>query len=328
MQKNKKSKKTAIMLLSFLLAVTIVLGGTLAYLTSQTNREVNNFSFPKDSEGLSAMLTEPDWDGAIAYESVTDSSGNVSMIPIYDYTEEDNKPIYGYITDEAGVEVAVTDKSKIDSNVKRPEQNINSSDENTSKSYGIDVAEEMIPGATAYKNPMITNTGTVTDEWVAAKVTFVYTHTLTDKDGNVLYKSGTPLSDDDMRTLLLVVDIEYTNNWEQINASYDNGEIDPIVSQQGAVYYYKAKVAKNGGKTTPLFTKVYIKETVESGVYNSLGHLKETGFTIYVEGFAAQSSVAVDYEEFKAWGKNGGVVFNNTPTAGNAVDVSKTCLPA
>ncbi len=325
MLKNRKTQKTAIMLLSCLLVVTIALGGTLAYLTSQTNREVNNFSFPKDSEGLSAMLTEPDWDGAIAYESVTDSSGNISMIPIYDYTEDGN-PIYGYI--DGNVDNPVTDKTAIDSTVKRPDTNINcTKDINKSGAYGVDVAKQMIPGATAYKNPMITNTSTVTDEWVAVKVTFVYTKTHT--ENGIEYKSGAPLIEDDMRNLLSVVSIGYTSiNWEQINSVDVDGEVNPTLSQQGAVYYYKEKLNKNGGQTAPLFTNVCIDKDKENATYDMLGHLKETGFTIYIEGFAVQSALADSYGEFKDWGMDGNVVFNNTPTDGNPVDVSKICLPA
>lgn len=325
MQVRKKSKKPVIMLLSLLLVGIIAFGGTLAYLTAQTQKRTNNFTFPEGAEGLSAMLTEPNWDGVVAYESVTDSLGGIRLIPIYGYQEDDGKPIYGYKNGD--ITSPVTDKSEIDSSVTRPQENINASGDNESqKQYGEDLAKVMIPGQTVYKNPIVTNTGSLIDEWVAVKVTFVYSKDYT--DGSKTYKKGAPLSNDDVIALTRVIkiDTDYDGTkWEKIYHSVSGDQVD---SEEQFVEYYYKELVHTGEVTKPLFNTVRIPENITTKEYEILGHLTKTGFTIYIEGFAAQSAVASNYDSFKAWGKAGNVVFNNTPSDEEPAIVDTPYLPA
>lgn len=304
MNKPKIKKGAAVTLLSLLLVAVIALGGTLAYLSDNTNKMTNRFSFPKDDEGLSAVLTEPYWDGAIAYEYVSGV-----MLPIYAYDESGN---------------AIYD---------RPNSNTNNDMDGT---YGVEKAQNMLPGSVAYKNPTVTNTSTVTDEWIALKLTFVYT-------GNEV--TGKPLSDTDMGSLMKVITIDFntsssgdgdqkwwvlkTNGVENVGGTVSESDekMEPYME-----YYYTNKV-DIGKQTEPLFTSVKIKDSVEKSEYDSnLGKLKETGFAIYIEGFAIQGSAFDNYGKFID-GKNidgeNIVRFNHTPTEENPLtDLDSICLPA
>jgi len=58
-----RSKRTSISLLLGALLTVMLVGGTLAYLTTTTETRVNNFTFLGDSD-INATLTEPAWDPA------------------------------------------------------------------------------------------------------------------------------------------------------------------------------------------------------------------------------------------------------------------------
>lgn len=315
-----KTKKIVGGTVALTLVAAVVAGGTFAYLTHQTEKRVNNFTFAKSDVALNAMLTEPSWDGIIDYEYNDDGT----ITPVYAYTDGTDLdgnptkvPVYGYT--DGDTDKPVTDKANITSTTKRP-----------NGTYGDEQSKSMIPGSTAGKNPKITNTGNQTDSWVAAKITFVYS-----TDGNG-HKAGTPLNATDMAVVNDIIDVDYNSNkttdakWECINTSTDG---------TSKVFYYKETLAKDtdttpdvyGEETEPIFTTVSVKEEATNEQIDKLNAIG--GFVIYVEGFAAQSDVGIkdgaeDYDTFKAWGQAGGVVFENTPTDDNPFDVTKSIIPA
>lgn len=303
-----KTKKILAGTAAMTLVAAVAIGGTYAYLTRQTEQRANNFTF--NSDAVDAMLTEPDWDGVVDYEYDGDS-----IIPIYDWIDNDTNPdtpdvpVYGYTGGD--LQKPVTDKNDIDETTDRPRKDSN--DDTYKPTYGDEQAMNMIPGQTAAKNPKITNTGD-TDEWVAAKITFVYA------EGTE--KAGQPLSITDMGTVTAAIDINYnseeTAEWDRIL-----GEATDI----SQVFYYKEIIAVDG-ETEPIFTTVTVKPDADNAKIKALEDMG--GFAIWIEGFAAQSDVAETYSStdtsvvtFKSWGTNGGVVFNNTPTSDKAADVAK-----
>lgn len=314
-----KSKKIFAGTAAIIVVAAVAIGGTLSYLTDETERRANNFTFA--SKSLNAMLTEPKWDGVIDYEY--DDDGNIT--PIYDWIDDDNNsdtpdvPVYGYTDGDRSK--PVTDKDDISDTTDRPRKD--STDTSYKPTYGDEQAKNMIPGQAADKNPIITNTG-VTDEWVAAKITFVYA------EGTE--KAGKPLSTGDMQKVLDAIDIDYkvqtSDNWERIGSTAND------ISQ---VFYYKKIVNTkdnpdtgdiNEQVTTPIFETVKVKSDADNEQIKALENMG--GFAIWIEGFAVQNEVAEKYESddtsettFKSWGIDNGVVFNNTPTEDAPANVSK-----
>lgn len=297
-----------------LVAATAV-GGTLAYLTRQTEKRANNFTFAKSDVALNAMLTEPAWDGIVDYEY--DDDGNIT--PIYGYMDKTEGEtttkvaIYGYT--DGDINYPVTDKSLIDETTKRP-----TTDGTNPITYGIEQSKSMIPGSTAGKNPFITNTGNQTDSWVAAKITFVYA---TGDD------AGKPLDTVDMAKVNDIIVVDYNDQeWEEIVALE--------TATNSKTFFYKDTLTQDsnptpgmyGESTVPLFTTVSVKPEATNEQIDALNEIG--GFVIYVEGYAVQSDVADDYNEFRAWGINAGetpnVVFNNTPSDSNPVDVTEELI--
>lgn len=312
-----KTKKIIGGTLALSLVAATAVGGTFAYLTRQTEKRVNNFTFAKSDVALNAMLTEPAWDGIVDYEYNDDGT----VTPIYGYTTKmfgpDSKTVavYGYTNGD--INQPVTEKSAIDDTTKRPTTN---EDGTTPITYGIDQSKSMIPGSTASKNPIITNIGNQADSWVAAKITFVYA------DGD---NAGTPLSIDDMAKVTDIIDIDY--NSQGSDAKWE--EIGDLSGGSSKTFFYTETLTKDsdptpgvyGESTVPLFTTVSVKPEAKNEQIDELNTMG--GFVIYVEGYAVQSDVATDYDGFKAWG-NSNVVFNNTPSDSNPVDVTKLIVPA
>ena len=163
-----KTKKIVIGSTCTALIAAISVGGTLAYLTTETTPKTNNFTFASDA--LTAVLTEPDWDGIIDY---VDIDGTVT-------------PIYGYDEGEDGNLEPITTKPTVDADG----ENI---------VYGEDVAKNMVPGTVVAKDPTITNTCDLS-EYVAVKVRFVYS------SGE---NSGKPLEGTDLTTVMDVITVDY-----------------------------------------------------------------------------------------------------------------------
>lgn len=299
-------KKKGIAIGSILLVAVIVIGASMAYLTQRTEERVNNFTFA-GADGLDARLVEPEWDGVVDYEY--DDAGELT--PVYGYTPE-GKPIYGY--EDGNISKPVTDKGDIDNTTKRP---------NKPEGYGDENAQEMIPGQEAKKNPIIYNTGVQCDIWVAAKITFVY--------GYGSPKAGQPLSATDMLKVTDAITIDYNtdtaDNWELISTD---------ATGIAKVFYYKEtldRIADGAAagvydKTDPIFTTVKVKTSATTAEVKALEDMG--GFAIYIEGFAAQSSVvdlpgtptaAEKYAAWKAWA-NDNVTFRNTPTDSDPMDVT------
>lgn len=304
-----KNKKILIGVASLGLVAAIAAGGTFAYLTDETEKRANNFSFP---EPISAMLTEPNWDGVVDYIYPDDpdypetgfptkpDGKTPDIIPVYGWTADptDPAPIFGYNdTDDDGVpDTAVTTYG--DPGTGTPPDK---ADE-----YGNTTNEMMVPGQSALKNPIITNTSNDIDEWVAARVSFVYA------SGT---NAGKLLSGTDMQAVLDNMTIEWktaaSDNWELIKTNDDK--------TQYTLYYKKilnkraedAKDGQYGGVTDPMFTSVKVNDDVTNEGIKKLNAISG-GFDIYIEGFAVQTSVAGDYpnEEagytnFKNWAKTG-----------------------
>lgn len=80
MRTRSKKKKTTSILLAALMGV-LVIGGTLAYMTTQTAEVTNNFTFKGN---ISATLTEPTWEAALA----ADSNYGKNLIPGAELTKD------------------------------------------------------------------------------------------------------------------------------------------------------------------------------------------------------------------------------------------------
>lgn len=316
---KKTVKKIIFCTLVTAVVTAIAIGTTFAYLTRGTEQRLNNFTFASDLDGINAKLTEPNWDGVIDY--AYDENGNITDV-IYGYTDEGD-PIYGY--ENGDITKPITEPTGNCSGL-RP---ITDSEGNKI-TYGVDQAKNMIPGSTVSKNPIITNTGTLTDEWVAAKVTLVYA-----KDVDENRKKGTPLIGEDLTNVTKIIEINYndfaendddTAYWDRIEGTY-NQESGNTAS---VIFYYTEILSKsdteseNGETTEPLFTNVKVKVSATSTDVAAVDEIG--GFDIFVEGFAVQSDVASAYNAnsndtgFYGWGRAGGVVFNNTPTEENPAE--------
>ncbi len=316
---KSKAKRITLTILALCLVAAITIGGTLAYLTRETERRANNFTFSGagDGKALNAMLTEPEWDGVIDYEYAE----NGTITPIYDYIDHDNNaetpnvPVYGY--DGGDLDLPITDKANLDADSDRAR--FSTTDNTFEPVYGDESAQNMIPGASALKNPVITNTGLVCDAWVAAKITFVYGE-------NHPTKAGQPLNSLDLAALMDVITIDFntdtTDNWERIGAGATAADLSQT-------FYYKETLAKTaanaapgvyGDVTDPIFNSVSVKPGATTEQIAALEAIN--GFAIWIEGFAAQSDVAEDYAAFKTWGTTG-VVFSNTPTESAPANVAK-----
>lgn len=275
------------------LVAAVSAGGTFAYLTAQTEKRANNFTF--SSEALTARLSEPKWDGVIDY--VYDDN---DIYTVYDYIDHDNDPttdevpVYGY--EDGDVQKPVTDKELIDDNTDRPRKDSN--DPTVVYTYGDEDAQDMIPGAEAAKNPLITNTCDI-NEYVAAKITFVYA------EGSA--KAGQPLNLVDYQAVIDIIEIDYNETeWERVTGTTAD------VSQ---VFSFK-NIVTPGDSTTPLFTTVSVTKEATNEQIKALEDMG--GFAIWIEGYAAQADALADYATFKT-----GIVFNNTPTETAPANVVK-----
>jgi hypothetical protein len=323
-------KKSIIGILCTILAATATIGGTLAYMTDMSEVRANIFTFATEDEALDARLVEPTWDGVVDYEY--DALGKIT--PVYEYYDHDANPatpsipVYGYVSGDPTKRI--TAKSAIPAGATgitlRPRlvsatypKYLSGINPRNNLPYGDEAAKDMIPGQIAQKNPIIYNTGTVCDEWVAAKLTFVYS-TGTNK--------GKPLSVIDYLKVVDAVTIDYeATKWDKV-LELQNG-----ITQ---VLYYRdllPKVAANAApgvydQTVPMFLTVKVKNTAINSQVKALEDIG--GFTIYIEGFAAQREVAMNYNAFKAWGfgedgfvgtADDNVKFDNSPSATHAVAI-------
>lgn len=327
---QKKTRNICVSALAVGLVLTVSIGGTLAYMTRETEKRVNNFTFADDT-ALNAMLTEPAWDGVIDYVYAAD--GSIENV-IYDYIDDDNDPstpevpVYGYTGGDRSQ--PVTDPAAAADRGTKP--TMDSNDSTYLPVYGAELSKNMIPGQLAPKDPKITNTGTLLDEWVAAKLTFVY--------GEGSDKAGQPVSATDIAIIMDAIEIDWNvgtdaDSWDRVGGA---------AADASQTFYYQSileKAADNAGagvygdETTPIFNSIKVKESVTSAELKRLEDLG--GFTIFIEGFAAQSSVGATYSEFKAWafgtdavfGADDNVVFSNTPTDDKPLTSNATgILPA
>lgn len=315
----KKNKKILAGITALGIVATIAVGGTFAYLTDLTEKRANNFTF---SEPISAILTEPAWDGVTDYLYPGEDGhpgGDSGIIPIYGWDDtdpSDPKPIFGYKTDnDTGTETPVTTYQKDGDGVGVPPTK--DADGNPIV-YGNTTNQNMIPGQAALKNPKITNTSTDIDEWVAAQVSFVYAD------------SGRLLNSTDMQCIVDSMYIDWNTGtdkkWELIGDEINQGS-----SQY--TFYYKETLsrceenARYGGETDPIFNYVKVNGDASNDEIGNLNKIAGgKGFVIYIEGFAVQNSVAESYTDFKTWanGTDGvsNVTFMNSPSADRDTDLN------
>lgn len=288
-----KSKKKAIGILSLALAGVITITGTLAYLTRETEKRSNKFTF--SASGLNAEMTESDWDGIIDYEYADDGTST----PIYGYTKDgdDNDiPVYGYT--DGDITKPVTDKADIDATTKRP----------NNVTYGDELAQNMVPGSEAPKNPVIHNTGDNSDVWAAAKVTYVYA------SGT---NKGKALSLTDLSAVEDIIVIDYNStDWELQGSA--TGAVSKTFYYKEALSAVDPSTPNTYDSTEALFTKLTVSNTATTEQLTKLEAMG--GIVVYIEGFIAQGEVATDYAGFKTWAETG-VVFTNTPTTETAVEI-------
>lgn len=308
-----KNKKILAGTVALGLVAAVAVGGTFAYLTDETEKRANNFTFP---EPISAMLTEPDWDGVVDYIYPDDPNypdgEDKDIIPVYGWTDDDSDPdtpdvpVFGY--EDGDPDKPVTEYGDPGTGIP-PEKD----DE-----YGNTTNQNMVPGQSALKDPIITNTSKDIDEWVAAQVSFVYA------SGE---KEGMLLSTADMQAVLDSITIDWNSSvvgdskkWELITENDDKTQY---------TFYYMETLDKRpedagngvyGGKTVPIFNSVTVNSDADNADIENLNKI-DGGFIIYIEGFAVQSSVAENYTGFKTWGTSG-VSFNNSPAADKAADLS------
>lgn len=298
---EQKLKKILIGICAGALVAAVSVGGTLSYLHTATEIRANNFTFA--TNGLKAILTEPDWDGVIDYDD--------DLKPIYDYeyVDDDDDPS----TPDVPVPVYTRPKKDPDD-----------------KPYGEDSARNMVPGKEAAKNPIITNTCKY-DEWVAMKITFVYSE---DSD-----KAGQPLEFYDLEALLKVIDINY-GDYVMSKAEYDKlsdkeKAADPRMwvrpsdggdaSTGSQVFYYREilKGSPDGTKfkdllhTTPIFDTVKVDKNVSNDAIEYLVKMK--GFAIWIQGYAVQSA---QYESVDDW-LNSTVSFDNDVSKETPANVAR-----
>lgn len=242
---KSKTKKIIIASASVALIGTVAIGTTMAYLTVNTNSKVNNFTF--NSEAVKAILIEPKWDGIVSYDE-----NNTAV-----YAEKYNAAVTAGTYETAAEAVAADEE------------------------LGMNIAENMIPGKSAPKNPQVKNTGSAANgdvaEWVAVKVTYVY---------NGGTDAGKQLSTADMANLNNVIEIDYDDTGAWIKGD----TTDP----SSTIYYYN-KQLDLGKTTTELFTEVKVKEgATKADLENA------PNFSIKIEGYAAQADAYDDVTAFKA----------------------------
>ncbi len=314
-----KNKKVLTGAVTLGIIATVAVGGTLAYLTDITEKRANNFTF---SEPISAILTEPAWDGVTDYLYPGDKGypEGVSnkIIPIYGWTEktdtEDPKPIFGYKKDATtNTENPVTTYSTTEGSGVGVPPTL------TDKEYGNTTNKDMIPGQVALKDPKITNKSADIDEWVAAQVSFVYAGG--DKEGMLLSKN-------DMQTIVDSMYIDWNFKKTEVTPTWELIGSDEISSESSQyTFYYKEILNKctegqrYGEATAPIFDSVKVNSDADNNDIKALNSIADgKGFVIYIEGFAVQSDAAADYDAFKEWGMGNdttpaGVTFKNSPTS-------------
>lgn len=315
-----KTKKIIAGSCAMTLVAAVAIGATYAYLTATTEERANNFTF--STEGLDAEITEPEWDGVIDYDyDVTGYEG--VPVPVYDYIDDDNdkdtpdKPVYYYDGDgkpHTDIPESGFDPDDVINN--RPKTD----DEGKTIDYGDTAAQDMIPGSVAMKNPKITNLTTKSDEWVAAKITFVYS-----EEYPVEADRGKALSNADLAKVKDAIEIDW-NLTESTDKGYWTrvGDAEWDVSQ---TFYYSEILAKAtegvvpqwGGVSEPIFNKVSVKSTASNEQIKALEDMG--GFAIWIEGFASQAEA---YKDYTAW-KAANVTFTHTPDQGgsNNADVAQ-----
>ena len=314
---NAKTKKILTCAGALALTAAISITGTVAYLTKLTEQRANNFTF--ETEGLDAMLTEPEWDGVVGYEYTDDGK---SIIPVFGYTSE-GKSIYGYTKDD-DTETPITESDSSELTGKTVEQlRPTKNEKGETIEYGDTEAQKMVPGTSAAKNPIITNTGTM-EEWVAAKITFVYgegafedTNGNGKKDTGEADRAGKPLSATDMAKVTKAIDIDYdADNAEKVAANKwvrPSGvtEVDSAEDVSQVFYYNTSLAAKE--KTDSIFSTVTVKDDATTEDVKALEDIG--GFAIWIEGYAVQKSEFGSGTEWvAAAGTAKDAVFENTPS--------------
>ncbi len=304
---NAKTKKILTGVGALALTAAISITGTVAYLTHITEQRANNFTF--ETEGLDAMLTEPKWDGVVGYKYV----GN-KIYPTYG--KKDGKIIWGYTDGDPNKPVTNDEEGKGE----EPPANVDEllpPKTYKDESVGYLEAKKMVPGRVANKDPMITNTGKM-DEWVAAKVTFVY--------GEDSKDAGKPIPSETVKKdIMPVIEIDWGTTTADTTSVADGGKKWYLkegapegtfdgnnYTDQMTFYYDTALDTTTGKESTSIFNSIKLADSATTEQVKKLEDMG--GFAIWIEGYAVQKS---EFENGTAWvgntDDNKKAVFNNTP---------------
>ena len=157
----------------------------------------------------------------------------------------------------------------------------------TEPSWDESKAANMLPGQTAPKDPLITNTSTGTNacsEWIAAEVSFRY------KSGA---NAGQILSDVDLYKVLDVFSVDYAADnggaWTRAAGNAKNAT---------QVFVYNSVIAP-GASTTKMFTTISCSAKATETELNAISAFG--GFTIQVDGFAEQSTAFASSADFVSY---------------------------
>lgn len=281
--KNSHKSKVLTGVAAGCVAAALTIGGTLAFLSAQSNTKINNFTFGSGANGaISAYLTEPKWDGITSYDGEA---------PVFGKTV-DGKNIYGFTA--GNINSPVINKTSEDAGVRGK-----TAADGTA--LGLNQAVNLLPGETVNKNPLITNSSSQTNVWTALKITFVY--------GGKSNKAGQPLSAEDMAAVNDVININYdTQKWVENTKSAPGGT--------SKVLCYKEVLQKGETTSIPAFSTVDVKPSATTEQMNKISAMGN--FSIFIEGYATQDTEFSKADDFIT----ANIPFAHTPTAAAPADLT------
>ena len=316
---KRMSKSTLVVTaLSFVLVTALLVGATLAFLVDITEARVNNFTLANPD--LSARLVEPNWDGIVDYYYV----GGIPR-PVFGFMPNGDR-IFGFTNGNPATPVTTHTHADAGIPPRNPQGNNPAFPAVPGTPYGVDAANEMIPGRVALKNPIIYNTGEIWDIWVAVRVSIVYSV----DDATSGQESGALMTPADLLKVQDIININWnldaTTGWvflDGLNTPANGGAGGEFLGQQILLYRQRIDSAEafdalnlplDGnrtllyGRSNPVFTDVNVNASVTNEEMEALNDIG--GFSIFVEGFAVQGDVAATFggaDGFQAWATAGGV---------------------
>ncbi|MBR2527504.1 MAG: hypothetical protein IKE58_03405 [Blautia sp.] len=158
------------------------------------------------------------------------------------------------------------------------------------KSWKEESAQNILPGAVLPKDPVLTNISEGDINVLAAlRLTFIYPEDCPDAS-----KAGTPLSEEDMNTVVGLFDIDYEadtgSQWKRYSGETDLDNIQH--------FYYSHILQRHfpfdGDSTVPLFTRLILSSDTDYEAFERLQNVG--GFDLLIEG-AVLAAEGEDGEE-------------------------------